>query len=264
MLMANLKKLASVACLPVLFILFFGVSAALAEVQAARTHPDLYSPGATVSVTVTVTYTDTLLALGIEDTVPEGWTYVSVTGSGSIQTKNDPGDSGTLEFYWITIPASPVTLTYTLQIPGGSSGDKAFSGSVIYYQSGNGQTLPLADTTIYDNEAPTDISLSNDTLMEGQPSGTTVGTLTTTDPDSGDIHVYSLVAGTGDTDNASFAIEGDTLKTAAVLHASDQTEYIIRVRSDDQRGGIFEKQLTIHLEAARRPSGSAMMLLLLD
>ena len=138
-LMKHLKKVTGLAGLPLLFILFLGVTTALAEVQADRTHPAMYSPSTTVNVTMTVTYTGTLLALGLEDTVPEGWTFVSATGSGSVQTKNDPGDSGKLEFYWITVPASPVTLTYTLQIPGASAGDKVFSGKAIYYETGIGR-----------------------------------------------------------------------------------------------------------------------------
>ena len=72
------------------------------------------------------------------------------------------------------------------------------------------------------------------------------------------------MAGTGDTDNASFAIEGDALKTAAVLQVSHKTEYSIRVRSDDQRGGAYEKQLTIYLEAKAKSGMGATMLLLLD
>src|SRR2546423_15030271 len=62
------------------------------------------------------------------------------------------------------------------------------------------------------NSAPTDISLSNSSIDENQPSGTTVGTFTTTDPDSGDTHTYSLEnSGCGGgpfPDNSSFSIGG--------------------------------------------------------
>ncbi len=37
---------------------------------------------------------------------------------------------------------------------------------------------------------------------------------TATDADAGDTHSYSIVAGDGDTDNASFAISGNTLVIA--------------------------------------------------
>ena len=58
------------------------------------------------------------------------------------------------------------------------------------------------------NEAPTDIALSGSSVPENQASGTTVGTLSATDPDAADTHSYSLVAGAGSTDNASFTIVG--------------------------------------------------------
>ena len=60
------------------------------------------------------------------------------------------------------------------------------------------------------NSAPTDIALSPSSVAENQPSGTTVGTLSTTDPDAGNTFTYTLVSGTGSTDNASFTIVGQT------------------------------------------------------
>jgi subtilisin family serine protease len=65
------------------------------------------------------------------------------------------------------------------------------------------------------NVAPTDVALSNSSVAENQPVNTTVGTLSTTDPDLGDTFTYSLVSGTGDTDNASFNIASGVLRTSA-------------------------------------------------
>ncbi|MGD0516587.1 MAG: lamin tail domain-containing protein, partial [Thermoguttaceae bacterium] len=52
------------------------------------------------------------------------------------------------------------------------------------------------------NSPPTDIALSAAVVAENQPSGTAVGTFTTTDPDAGDTFTYTLVAGDGSSDNA--------------------------------------------------------------
>jgi Bacterial Ig domain/Cadherin domain/RTX calcium-binding nonapeptide repeat (4 copies) len=93
--------------------------------------------------------------------------------------------------------------------------------------------------------APTDVSLSNSSVQENEPVGTAVGTLTTTDPDVGDTHSYSLVAGTGDADNGSFAISGDTLETDAVLDADAKSTYSIRVRTTDSTARSLEKQFTV-------------------
>ena len=66
-----------------------------------------------------------------------------------------------------------------------------------------------------DNLAPTGIGLSNDTL-EDAPRGAIVGALSSTDYET-EGHVYTLVAGEGSDDNASLLVDGDQLKTAAVL-----------------------------------------------
>ena len=50
------------------------------------------------------------------------------------------------------------------------------------------------------NEAPTDLALSVSSLAENQPSGTTIGAFSSTDPDVGNTFSYSLVPGEGDVD----------------------------------------------------------------
>jgi len=92
---------------------------------------------------------------------------------------------------------------------------------------------------------PTDISLSNATVRENQAAGTEVGTLSTTDPDDDAPFTYTLVAGDGSTDNASFTIDGDTLKTTAGFDFETQDTYSIRVRSTDESDLSTEKILTI-------------------
>ena len=95
------------------------------------------------------------------------------------------------------------------------------------------------------NDAPTEISLSNETVAENQSIGTAVGTLSTTDPDVGNTFTYSLVSGTGSTDNASFIINGNTLQTAAMFDYEAKSSYSIRLRTTDQGGLSFEKTFTI-------------------
>ncbi len=95
------------------------------------------------------------------------------------------------------------------------------------------------------NNTPSDIQLSNTSVAENQTSGTTVGTLSTTDADSGDTHTYSLVSGTGSTNNASFSIDGSTLKTAASFDYETQSSYSIRVQTTDNNSASYEEALTI-------------------
>jgi hypothetical protein len=98
--------------------------------------------------------------------------------------------------------------------------------------------------------APTDVSLSAASVAENQPSGTAVGTFSTTDSETGNVFTYALVSGTGSTDNGSFTIAGNVLKTAAVFNGSVKDRYDIRVRTTDDSGLWFEKAIALFVTAA--------------
>ena len=160
------------------------------------------------------------------------------------------------------------TFTYTLVSGAGSTDNTSFiiSGNVLetaavfnYYGKQNVYSVrvrstdrgglyveePLTVKVLNLNQAPTGIALSNSSVAENQPVGTTVGTLFTIDPDIGDTHFYRLVAGAGSADNASFTIDGDVLKTAAIFNYAVKRSYSIRIRSTDQGGLYVERVKTI-------------------
>ena len=83
------------------------------------------------------------------------------------------------------------------------------------------------------NSPPTDIALSSTTVNENVDSGSIVGSLSTTDSDGGDSHTYSLVSGTGDTDNSSFSISDANLLTASSLDYETKNSYSIRIQTSD-------------------------------
>jgi hypothetical protein len=95
------------------------------------------------------------------------------------------------------------------------------------------------------NSPPSSLDLSGSTVAENEPAGTAVGSLSATDPDSGDILTFSLVSGAGGEDNASFEIEGDSLRTAEPLDFEAGGSRTVRVRASDGKGGTVEKQFTI-------------------
>ncbi|MDM8523109.1 FG-GAP-like repeat-containing protein [Desulfococcaceae bacterium HSG8] len=103
------------------------------------------------------------------------------------------------------------------------------------------------------NAAPTDITLDNNSLNEGKPEGTLVGTFTTEDSDEDDTHTYQLVSGDGDDNNTSFAIDGDRLETAEELTVGT---YKIRVQTDDGNDNTFEKAFTITANEVTNPPPS--------
>ena len=114
--------------------------------------------------------------------------------------------------------------------------------------TGSSRLIGLTDvrvSTSAPNAAPTDIALSATSIAENNAVDGNVGTLSTTDPDSGDTFTYSLVAGTGDTDNGSFSIIGRSLQAGVAFDFETKSSYSIRVRTTDSGGATFEKAFTI-------------------
>ncbi len=97
------------------------------------------------------------------------------------------------------------------------------------------------------NDAPTAIALSATNINENVAANTVIGTFSTTDPDIGNTFTYSLVSGTGDADNAAFAIADNTLKINASPDFETKSAYSIRVRSTDNGGLSLDKVLAIQV-----------------
>ncbi|MFI5452870.1 YDG domain-containing protein [Pedobacter sp. UC225_61] len=95
------------------------------------------------------------------------------------------------------------------------------------------------------NEVPTDLALSATAINENVAANATVGALTTTDVDAANTFTYSLVSGTGDTDNAAFSISGSNLRITASPNFETKSSYSVRVRTTDQGGLTFEKVFAI-------------------
>ncbi|MEH2042950.1 DUF4114 domain-containing protein, partial [Nostoc sp.] len=95
------------------------------------------------------------------------------------------------------------------------------------------------------NDAPTDLTVSQLAVDENVPAGTEIGTFTTTDPDASDTFTYSLVTGTGDTDNSAFTIVGNKLQINASPDFETKSSYNIRVQTTDAGGVTYEKALAI-------------------
>jgi O-glycosyl hydrolase len=110
-------------------------------------------------------------------------------------------------------------------------------------------SLPARSVTTFVSEAlnraPQSLTLSNLTVSENQPAGTMVGTLSAADPDVGETFTYALVSGTGDTDNAAFAISGNQLRTATVFDFEAASARTCRIRVTDSVGISIEQAFTI-------------------
>jgi hypothetical protein len=106
------------------------------------------------------------------------------------------------------------------------------------------------------NQAPTDLALSATTVNENVAPNTVIGTFSSTDPDTGNSFTYSLVAGTGDTDNTAFSIVGNQLQINNSPDFETKNSYSIRVKTTDQGGLGFEKVLVITVNDLNETPGN--------
>lgn len=89
------------------------------------------APGATrgalqVALEIQGSENDTVSGLGISETLPEGWVYSGTVGDGPA-VQPAAGASGTLDFVWFPVPATPFNFEYTISIASGMDTATAFS-----------------------------------------------------------------------------------------------------------------------------------------
>ncbi len=235
-----------------------------------------FEAGSSYSVTVRVTDAgglsyDEAFAITITD-VNEAPTDISLTNSSLAENAGTNAVVGTLSG---TDPDLSDSLAFTLPTGLGNNGLFNISGtslranSSFNFEAGSSYSVTVratdAGNLTFDkvftisitnvNEAPTDISLSGNSVAENQAIGTPVGSFSTTDPDSGNTFTYTLVTGTGSTDNASFQIVGGVLKTNAVFNYEVKNSYSIRVQSVDQGGLAVEKIFTVSVTNTSEVNG---------
>jgi gliding motility-associated-like protein len=173
----------------------------------------------TANYNVTVAYAVSSITLTPQATDPEA----AITVNGSTVLSGNPSQS-------MTLNPGLNTVTITVVAPDLSA-------------SRNYQL-----TIQREGDAATDISLMATPLYENRPIATLVGTLSSTSAYAGNLFTYTLVTGTGDTDNALFAINGDKVVTTGLLDYENKAVYRIRVRSTNQFGLALEKQVVINLQ----------------
>ncbi|MNS00982.1 hypothetical protein D3C72_322560 [compost metagenome] len=93
--------------------------------------------------------------------------------------------------------------------------------------------------------APTDIMLATATLYENRPAGSSAGSLSSTSGNPAATYTYSLVPGSGDTDNALFVINGNAINTVGSFDFEQKSTFNIRVRSTTQSNIWLEKTFVI-------------------
>ena len=120
----------------------------------------------------------------------------------------------------------------------------------------------FSDTTIYtvevkmkENKPPSGINLSNKLISESAEINSIVATLTSEDPDSGDIHEFSLIKGDGtnDSENSLFSINGNSLILDKTLNFEDKQILNILLRVTDSQGAAYEQNFEITVTDTNYP-----------
>lgn len=176
-----------------------------------------------------ITSTPTQLELNVAGEVSVGTNTLTVSG-----------ESGAL----VTIYSAELGIQKSKLISGGSV-DFTFDANDVgklYVTGTKRNTAPYLDSidvsdVAEENVAPTDILISNDTIMAGSPIGTLIGVLSAVDANIRDQHQYTL-----DCTCESFGINKDSITVTGPLEVGDIPMAITVV---DQGGLSITKELTI-------------------
>lgn len=152
-----------------------------------------------------------------------------------------------------TLSGVPPSVLYVPEANYAGTDSFTFKASDGGYDS-NTATVTITVTPVSD--PPSGIGLSGASVPENSPAGTAVGAFATSDGDPDDTFTYTLVSGTGSTGNASFAISGNSLLSAAVLDFESGSSHSIRVRATDRSGLSCEEVFTVSVgDVNEAPTG---------
>ena len=133
--------------------------------------------------------------------------------------------------------------------------EQAFHTIEVQTDDGKGGTfaLQLSITVTNNNDdAPTAVSLTRNSVAENQVAGTLVGKLSTQDIDGNGNFTYSFAP--GGANNEQFVIDGDALLTNAVFNYEAKNSYQIRLQTDDGNDGVFQENFTIFITDENGPT----------
>ena len=100
------------------------------------------------------------------------------------------------------------------------------------------------------NTPPSDITLSDHNISENLPTGSIVGTFSTTDPDDINAtgsYIYQLIIDPNKTAPPLNLDSNGTLTTSSILDFETTENYSIRVKTSDSNGASFEKNFVVYV-----------------
>ena len=135
--------------------------------------------------------------------------------------------------------------TLYVGLPSEPTETETFTIEANLFNETTGVQQSLETTTwVYEMDAaPTAILLSNDHVEENESIGILVGTLSAEDPDSF-AHIFTLVGGDVD----FFSVDGDELRTLAVLDYEEKAVYTISVQAEDENLNTYTEDLVVYVD----------------
>ncbi|MFN6233675.1 Ig-like domain-containing protein, partial [Microcystis sp.] len=127
----------------------------------------------------------------------------------------------------------------------GQTGTDSFT-----YQIRNNNNLTDTGTVTItltgENDAPTLVSLADRGFTQNSTIDTSLANLSNNDSDTNDATTYTLVTGTGSTDNGRFQVVNNQLQFKTWLDFDNGRRYNVRVKTTDSQGASTETPLEVH------------------
>ncbi|WP_434051945.1 MAG: cadherin domain-containing protein [Roseibium sp.] len=136
-----------------------------------------------------------------------------------------------------------VTLAEGARFDADTEGDVSFTVTATSSDGSSSSETFLINVTDINDESPSDILLSNASVDENSSAGTVVATLTATDADLDDTHVYEIAA----YPSGLFEIVGNEIrvKEGALLDHETANEHVLTLTVTDAAGHSHSEDVTI-------------------
>ena len=195
--------------------------------------------------TISVTDVNEVSTLVLSNTSISENTGGGTVGSITI-TDPDIGDTNTLTLLGTdkdSFELSGTTLKLKDSVSANFESDASYSITITATDSADNTVSKDYTITVTDvNETPSAVALSASSFAENA-AGATIGTLSATDPDSGETFTYSISG----TDKDSFELSGTTLKLKDTVSANFESDasYSITITASDPADNTVSKDFSI-------------------